>query len=160
MKLKLAALSKDLSPLHLSTSANEPACRITVALGGKRSLVGRRKWILPLKASGLMSRRWAEKERSGQDDRRCERGDPETGRLTMAISAINGNPRRMVAGPTSWTSRYSMPGSTGSGGNGERTEDPYRAGFPISQLAIFRIPVSPHSGSFELSQGKQLLGFS
>jgi hypothetical protein len=61
MKLKLAALSKDLSPLHLSTSANEPACRITVALGGREVSCCRRKWIMPLKASGLMNRKWAKK---------------------------------------------------------------------------------------------------
>jgi len=61
MKLKLAALSREISPLHLSTSANEPACRITVALGGREVPRCRRKWILPLKASGLMSRGWTEK---------------------------------------------------------------------------------------------------
>ena len=56
MKLKLAALAKELSPLHLSTSANEPANKITLALGGKEVFSGRRKYIKPLKASGLMRR--------------------------------------------------------------------------------------------------------
>jgi len=56
MKLKLAALARELSPLHLSTSANEPANKITLALGGKEVFSGRRKYIKPLKASGLMRR--------------------------------------------------------------------------------------------------------
>jgi hypothetical protein len=56
MKLKLAALARELSPLHLSTSANEPANKITLALGGKEVFCGRRKYIKPLKASGLMRR--------------------------------------------------------------------------------------------------------
>ncbi|TFH29887.1 MAG: hypothetical protein E4G97_06565, partial [Deltaproteobacteria bacterium] len=56
MKLKLAALSRERSPLHISTSANEPANKITLALGGKEVIGGRRKYIKALKASGLMRR--------------------------------------------------------------------------------------------------------
>jgi predicted N-acetyltransferase YhbS len=59
MKLKLAALSEEVSALHLSTSANVAAGKITVALGGTEVAAGRRKWILPLKASRLLVRRWA-----------------------------------------------------------------------------------------------------
>lgn len=61
MKLKLAALSREMSPLHISTSANEPANKITLALGGKEVVGGRRTYIKPLKASGLMRRSLAGK---------------------------------------------------------------------------------------------------
>ena len=61
MKLKLATMDKKLSPLHLSTSANEPANKITLALGGREISDGRRKYIKPLKASGLMRRGMAGK---------------------------------------------------------------------------------------------------
>jgi len=57
MKLKLAAMAKELSPLHLSTSANEVANRITLALGGREVTTGRTNFLLPLKASGLMARK-------------------------------------------------------------------------------------------------------
>jgi hypothetical protein len=58
MRLKLAAMTREIAPLHLSTSANEPANRITLALGGRELTCGRRKHILPLKASGLLLRGW------------------------------------------------------------------------------------------------------
>ncbi len=61
MKLKLKTLSKELSPLHISTSANEPANKITLALGGKEVGIGRRKLIKPLVASGLMHRKISDK---------------------------------------------------------------------------------------------------
>jgi hypothetical protein len=56
MKIKLKALSKELSAMHLSTSANEPANKITLALGGKEIPAGRRKLFKPLKLSGLLTR--------------------------------------------------------------------------------------------------------
>jgi len=56
MKIKLKALSKELSAMHLSTSANEPANKITMALGGKEIPAGRRKLLKPLKVSGLLTR--------------------------------------------------------------------------------------------------------
>ena len=66
MKLKLAAMAKELSPFHLSTSANELANKITLALGGREVASGRVKYIKPLKASGLMLRGWAEKGMAGE----------------------------------------------------------------------------------------------
>jgi len=54
MKIKLKTLSKDISPLPISTSANEPANKITLALGGKELIASRRKLLKPLKASGLI----------------------------------------------------------------------------------------------------------
>ncbi|UCE67747.1 MAG: GNAT family N-acetyltransferase [Candidatus Zixiibacteriota bacterium] len=54
MKLKLKTLERDVSPLPISTSANEPANRITLALGGKELLTGRKRFINPLKASGFV----------------------------------------------------------------------------------------------------------
>lgn len=56
MKIKLKALSKEMSPLPISTSANEPANKITLALGGKELLGGRRKLLKPLKASGFVQK--------------------------------------------------------------------------------------------------------
>ncbi|MEW6052154.1 MAG: GNAT family N-acetyltransferase [Candidatus Zixiibacteriota bacterium] len=56
MKIKLKALSKELSALHISTSANEPANKITLALGGKEIAHGRKKLLKPLKLSGLLTR--------------------------------------------------------------------------------------------------------
>ncbi|MFC1660779.1 hypothetical protein ACFL3S_04820, partial [Gemmatimonadota bacterium] len=63
MKIKLQALSKELSPLHISTSANEAANKLTLALGGKEAPVGRRKLIKPLRASGSVRRRFAARGR-------------------------------------------------------------------------------------------------
>jgi hypothetical protein len=61
MKLKLRTLSKELSPLHISTSANEPANKITLALGGKEVAGGTKKLIKPLIASRFMRRMISEK---------------------------------------------------------------------------------------------------
>lgn len=61
MQIKLKAMSKDISPLHISTSANEPANKITLALGGKEVLSGRRKYLKPLKASGFIRQKIADK---------------------------------------------------------------------------------------------------
>ncbi|MGH0037004.1 MAG: hypothetical protein ACQGVK_18415 [Myxococcota bacterium] len=56
MRIKLAAMSPDLAPMHLSTSANESANKITLALEGLEMPIGRGKWIKPLRASGLLVR--------------------------------------------------------------------------------------------------------
>ena len=56
MRLKLAAMSPELSPLHISTSANAAANRITLALGGRETPGGARKLIKPLRLSGLLRR--------------------------------------------------------------------------------------------------------
>jgi N-acetylglutamate synthase-like GNAT family acetyltransferase len=54
MKLKLKTLEKEISPLPISTSANEPANKVTLALGGKELSTGQRKFICPFKASGFV----------------------------------------------------------------------------------------------------------
>lgn len=159
MKLKLAALSKDLSPLHLSTSANEPACRITVALGGREVSFCRRKWILPLKASGLMSRRWPKKGEAGE-------------MLAGAGVAILKPVDWMMAVTRSLESSKAVAG-------GKIVDvtafDPRFDGFWEEQskaravlvvrdasYLTWRYSGYPFPGirSFELSRGKQLLGFS
>jgi N-acetylglutamate synthase-like GNAT family acetyltransferase len=56
MKLKLRALDREISPLHISTSANEPAYKITMALGGKPLNAGRKKYIKLLKISAYLKR--------------------------------------------------------------------------------------------------------
>ena len=56
MKIKLKAMSAEFSPLHISTSANEPANKITLALGGKEVGLGRRRLIKPLKSGGILRR--------------------------------------------------------------------------------------------------------
>jgi hypothetical protein len=61
MTLKLTALGKEVSPLHLSTSANELANKISLALGGKEFSAGRRKFLKPLNISGILTRRWKRK---------------------------------------------------------------------------------------------------
>lgn len=60
VKLKLGALSKDLSSLHISTSSNETANKITLALGGREVFPGRRKYLKPLRVSGLLRKRLPE----------------------------------------------------------------------------------------------------
>ncbi len=57
MRIKLAAMSPEISVLHFSTSANRPANAITLALGGKEVPGGRRKLIKPLRVSGLLGKR-------------------------------------------------------------------------------------------------------
>ncbi|HDS00478.1 MAG TPA: GNAT family N-acetyltransferase [candidate division Zixibacteria bacterium] len=54
MKLKLAAFSKEISPLHLSTSANRAANKITLALGGKELETGKLKLLNVLKYHRLI----------------------------------------------------------------------------------------------------------
>ena len=54
MKIKLKALSKEISPLPISTSANEQANRITLSLGGREVSKGRRSLLKPLKAGGFV----------------------------------------------------------------------------------------------------------
>lgn len=54
IKIKLKALSKEISLLPISTSANEPANKITLALGGKELMAGRRKLLKRLKVSGFV----------------------------------------------------------------------------------------------------------
>jgi len=61
MTLKLRALCKDVSPFHLSTSANEPSNKVTLALGGREVSAGRRKFLKVLKIGGLLLRRWKRK---------------------------------------------------------------------------------------------------
>lgn len=58
MKIKVRAMKKDTSLLPLSTSANEAANKITLALGGKELSPARNKYIKPLKYSGLVSRKF------------------------------------------------------------------------------------------------------
>lgn len=57
VQIKLRAMSKDISSLHISTSANEPANKITLALGGKEISVGHRKYLKPLKLSAFLRRK-------------------------------------------------------------------------------------------------------
>jgi hypothetical protein len=54
MKIKLKTMSRDLSPVHISTSANEPANRLTLALGGKEVPGGRRRLFKPLRLEKLL----------------------------------------------------------------------------------------------------------
>ena len=54
LKIKLEAMNWKISPLHISTSANETANKITLALGGKEVGIGRRKLIAPLKVSAIL----------------------------------------------------------------------------------------------------------
>jgi len=56
MKIKLKTLSKEISSLPISTSANKPANKITLALGGKEFIASRRKLLKPLKASGFIQK--------------------------------------------------------------------------------------------------------
>ena len=61
MKIKLRAMSKEVTHLPLSTSANEPANKITLSLGGKEFTPARRKFIKPMKLSGLIRKKAAAK---------------------------------------------------------------------------------------------------
>ncbi len=65
MKLKLAAFSKDISPLHISTSANRAANKITLALGGKELETGKLRLMNILKYHGLIHSRLKDKISSG-----------------------------------------------------------------------------------------------
>jgi hypothetical protein len=57
IKIKLEAMSREVSPLHFSTSANSAASEITRALGGREVSAGKRKLIKPLRASGILKHR-------------------------------------------------------------------------------------------------------
>jgi hypothetical protein len=57
MKLKLQAFSKEISQLHISTSANEAAYKVTLALGGKELKKSRIKFLKVLKYQDLISSR-------------------------------------------------------------------------------------------------------
>jgi N-acetylglutamate synthase-like GNAT family acetyltransferase len=159
MKLKLAALSKDLSPLHLSTSANEPACRITVALGGREVSRCRRKWILPLKASGLVSRRWAGKDGAAGVIAAAGVAILKPVDWTMAISRSLKSTLEVAEG--------NIADVTGFDARFDRFwEDLAKERAIIvsrdSSYLNWRYSAYPFPGirSFELSRGKQLLGFS
>lgn len=58
MKIKVRAMKKELSLLPMSTSANEAANKITLALGGKELTPARIKYIKALKYSGLIARKF------------------------------------------------------------------------------------------------------
>ena len=61
MKIKLKAMSKDISPLYVSTSANEQANRITLALGGREVSSAKRRLVKPLNYRGLLAKIWGSK---------------------------------------------------------------------------------------------------
>jgi hypothetical protein len=159
MKLKLAALSKDLSPLHLSTSANEPACRITVALGGREVSCCRRKWILPLKASGLMSRGWSKRGEAGEGIAGASVAILKPVDWMMAISRSL-KTRKQVAGGnivdvTAFDARFDRFSE-------EMAKERMILAVRDSSYLNWRYSGYPFPGirSFELSREKQLLGFS
>lgn len=159
MKLKLKTLSRELSPFHLSTSANESANRITMALGGREVAVGRRSYIKPFKASGLLRRRW-------------QRGGALAG-MAASAGAMMGKPidwglavTRMIR-PTS-----SMKGSTIRDiTRFDERFDMFWNRLAKKQLILivrdssylnWRYARYPFAGvqSFELSRGEELLGYS
>jgi N-acetylglutamate synthase-like GNAT family acetyltransferase len=159
MKLKLAALAKEISPLHFSTSANEPANKITLALGGKEVFSGRRKYIKPLKASGLLRRRLTGK------------GTPE-GIATAASLAI-GIPAdwalaidRMARPPGKTTGTVVRNVASFDGRYDEfwegMSEDHMILVVRDSSYLNWRYSEYPFPGirSFELSRGEHLLGYS
>jgi N-acetylglutamate synthase-like GNAT family acetyltransferase len=159
MKLKLAALAKELSPLHLSTSANEPANKITLALGGREVSSGRRKWILPLKASGLMRRRLAKRGR----------GSGIVAGASMAIWKPADWILAVVrsAKPTNRVAGGKIKDVTSYDGPFERFWEELAKEQVIlvvrdSSYLNWRYADYPFTGiqSFELSRGDQLLGFS
>lgn len=58
MKIKLRAMKREVSLLPMSTSANEAASAITLALGGKDLAPARTKYIKVMRYSGLIGRRF------------------------------------------------------------------------------------------------------
>ncbi|MEZ5358260.1 MAG: GNAT family N-acetyltransferase [Candidatus Zixiibacteriota bacterium] len=58
MKIKVRAMKNETSLLPMSTSANEAANKITLALGGKELSPARNKYIKALKYSGLVARKF------------------------------------------------------------------------------------------------------
>jgi N-acetylglutamate synthase-like GNAT family acetyltransferase len=159
MKLKLAALSRELSPLHLSTSANEPACKITVALGGKEVSWCRRKWIMPLKASGLMSRGWAEKGGAAGVIAGASAAIMKPVDWMMAISRSLKTPKAVAGGNIvdieGFDVRFDRFWE-------ELAKEHVILAVRNSSYLNWRYSGYPFPGirSFELSRGKQLLGFS
>jgi hypothetical protein len=61
MNMKLKALSGEISAFPLSTSANQAANKVTLALGGREFLKGRRTLMKPLRASGFVKKRMGAK---------------------------------------------------------------------------------------------------
>lgn len=59
LKLKLAAAKYGGAPIHVSTSANEAASRLTVALGGVEVEAGRTNFVKPFRMAPIVSRRAA-----------------------------------------------------------------------------------------------------
>jgi len=160
MKLKLAALAKELSPLHLSTSANEAANKITLALGGKEVASGRQKYIKPLKASGLMRRGLGKKGTAGGIAATASMAIWKQVDWILAIGrAIN--PQRKETGAivkdiTVFDGRY-----TGFWEE-ELAGDHMVLSVRDSSYLNWRYSEYPFPGiqSFELSRGEQLLGYS
>ena len=159
MKLKLAALSLETSPLHISTSANEPANKITLALGGKEVGGGRRTYIKPLKASGLLRR--------GMTGKGTPEGVATVASLVIGIPAdwalvfermakppgkMTGAVLRNVA---SFDQRYDEFWE-------EMAEDHMILVVRDSSYLNWRYSEYPFPGirSFELSRGDHLLGYS
>jgi N-acetylglutamate synthase-like GNAT family acetyltransferase len=62
IKIKLKAMSRDISPLYVSTSANEQANRITLALGGREVATAKRRLVKPLSYRGLLSKIWGARQ--------------------------------------------------------------------------------------------------
>ncbi len=159
MKLKLAALAKDLSPLHFSTSANEASNKITLALGGKEVFSGRRKYIKPLKASGLMRR--------GLEKRGTAGGIAATASMAiwkpvdwiLAVGRAINSQGKATGGNISdimiFDSRYDAFWEQLAGEHLVLT-------VRDSSYLNWRYSEYPFPGihSFELSRGKELLGFS
>jgi len=159
MKLKLKTLSRELSSFHFSTSANESANRITLALGGKEVPIARRSYIKPFKASGLLRRRW-------------EKGGGGAG-----MGAFAGT---VVGKPIDWglaTSRMVRPRRRMEGStirNVTRFDerfDMFWERLAMEQVILivrdssylnWRYASYPFAGvqSFELSGGEELLGYS
>lgn len=159
MRLKLAALARDLSPLHLSTSANEPACKITVALGGKEVTCCRRKWIMPIKASGLMRRRWAGKGKLAGLLAGASMAIWNPVDWTMAIVRSAKRPTRVAVGDivdvTIFDGRYDRFWK-------EQEKERVILVVRDSSYLNWRYSGYPFPGvqSVELSRGKELMGFT
>jgi len=159
MKLKLAALSREVSPLHISTSANEPACKITVALGGKEVSCCRRKWIMPLKASGLMSGRWAKRGGAGKMIAGASVEILKPVDWIMAFAHSLKSPKAVAGGKiadvTVFDARFDRFWE-------EMAKEEMILTVRDSSYLNWRYSGYPFPGirSFELFRGKQLLGFS
>ncbi len=58
MKIKVRAMKKELTRVPMSTSANEAANKITLALGGKELTPAKTKYLKAIKYSGLIGKRF------------------------------------------------------------------------------------------------------